>query len=286
MIVRSVLATLLLVSFVSSGGAQTMEQPLRATPEERARVEPLLMAAGMPALLEIMREEGLEHAEILRTDMFPTRAETQWPEMIDAIYDTDRMGAIMLDELAADLKPWYIDPLQDFFDTERGREIVALEVGARQAMMDPAVEAASTEMLEQMRAAGSERLTLLEDFATVNDLVEMNVAGALNANFAFRSGLLAGGSLNDVAGEEDLLRDVWAQEDEIRQDTAIWLFSYLALAYQPLEQADIEAYIELSQSEAGQAFNTYLFGAFDELFQTVSYDLGLAAARFLTGEDL
>ncbi|MFT4619439.1 MAG: hypothetical protein ACI90Y_000752, partial [Polaromonas sp.] len=64
-----------------------------------------------------------------------------------------------------------------------------------------------------------------------------------------------------------------------------WLLSYLGLAYSALNDAELEAYIEMSDTEAGGAFNRAVFEAFDVLFNRTSYELGKAAARFMTAED-
>lgn len=287
MIHRPLVAALALCILVLPVAAQTAAPPLRATPEARAQLEPLMAALQMEALLGIMRDEGVEYADDLETDLFPGRGGTRWPDMVAGIFDVDRMSGIVADELAADLSPWHLDPLVDFFTSEPGREIVQLEISARRAMLDPAVEAAANEAMAAVLEEGGPRLGLLEDFAAANDLLEMNVVGALNANYAFYSGLNAAGAFGSVfRGEEDMLREVWSQEAEIREETGTWLYSFLAMAYQPLSDDDLEAYLELSRSEAGRSLNTHLFAAFDAMFRTVSYDLGMAAAQFMAGEDL
>lgn len=281
---------LLVLALVLIGGLQAatgaLAEPLRASEEERERTAPLLQAVGMDRLLPILREEGMSHARDLEAEMFPGRGRARWPELVGGIYDTERMGLIMLDEIAADTEPWDLEPLTDFFDSELGRRIVDLEISARQAMLDPSVEEASQEYLAMLRDEGGERLDLLEEFASVNDLVDLNVTGALNANFAFFTGLNKAGAFTDFRGEEEMLQEIWAQEPEIRLDTELWVMSFLALAYQPLSDAEFRSYVEFSQTPAGRHFNINLFAAFNELFQTISNDLGMAAAQFMTGEDL
>ena len=57
------------------------------------------------------------------------------------------------------------------------------------------------------------------------------------------------------------------------------------LAYEDLSDAEMDAYIALSESPAGQAVNAILFSGFDGLFEAISNDLGRAAAGFIAGED-
>ncbi len=128
------------------------------------------------------------------------------------------------------------------------------------------------------------RIALLEAYVEANDLVEYNVAGALTANLRFYRGLAEGGMLD--MSEEEMLAQVWEQEEEIRADTAEWLMSYLMMAYAGLSDADIEAYIALSKTPAGQALNRGLFAGFDGMYADLSYALGLAVAQQAQGEEL
>ena len=83
-----------------------------------------------------------------------------------------------------------------------------------------------------------------------------------------------------------MLADVWEQEVQIRSETEQWVYSFLLLAYQPLSDEDIEAYIQLSETSEGQVLNTALFAAFDTMYSEISHALGLASARYLSGEDI
>ncbi|MEM9249126.1 MAG: DUF2059 domain-containing protein [Pseudomonadota bacterium] len=269
-----------------SAPAQPVVVKDAASAAEIAQVAPLLDALGLNELLPVMRSEGLSYAQELSSDMFPGRGGPRWEDLVDRIYAVDRMVDIMTREMAADLPPETLEPLLAFFTSELGRRIVRLEVSAREALLDESVEEASEASLRAMRADDDPRLEVLSDFIEANDLVESNVVGALNSNWAFYQGLDAGGAFQGTLTEEEMLSDVWGQEAEIRADTTDWVFSYLAMAYQPLTDAEIGAYTELSRSDAGEALNTALFAAFDVLFTTISRDLGLAAATFMAGEDI
>ena len=85
---------------------------------------------------------------------------------------------------------------------------------------------------------------------------------------------------------DQILSDVWAQEDQIRADTSTWLYSYLGLAYHPLTEAEMESYIAFWESPAGQRLNAALFQAFDTVFREVSLELGKAAGIAMQGRDI
>ncbi|WP_226781106.1 DUF2059 domain-containing protein [Oceaniglobus trochenteri] len=258
--------------------------PANAAP--RAEVEALYDAMLMEKVIGIMQEEGLAYGEDLRDELFPGRGGAAWPALVARLYDADAMDALVLERFDALLDGVDVAPLLAFFESERGARIVRLELEARQAMMDEDVEEAAKDSLHEMRQEGDSRLEVLDAFVEANELVDSNVVGAMNANYAFYIGLMDGGAFADEMTEEQVLTDVWSQEPEIRADTLEWVYSYLALAYQPLSDDDIEVYAALSATDEGRALNQAIFGAFDTMYVTISRALGQGASQFILGEDL
>jgi hypothetical protein len=175
-------------------------------------------------------------------------------------------------------------PLIAFFDTPEGQRLVSLEISARRAMMDEDVEEAARDDYLSRAQDPDDRFLLVREFVEVNDLVEANVTGALNSNFAFYSGLADAGALEMT--EDEMLAEVWSQEEETRADSRDWLMGFLLLAYDPVAPELLEEYIALSQTEAGRAMNRALFAGFDRMYAEISYALGLALAREMQATDL
>ena len=246
----------------------------------------LFAAMDLDAIVSIMREEGLEYGEQIAEDLFPDRTSSDWPETVSQIYDYDTMRDGLEMQFGAALGDVDIDSLIAFFEGEVGQTVVSLEVAARRALMDEDIEEASKEAAAIAIADETPRFSLVEEFVETNDLVETNVVGALNANYAFYLGLLDGGAFGQDLTEEQILTDVWNQETEIRKNTYEWVYSYLLMAYQPLSDAELQAYIDFSETEDGQALNTALFVAFDEMFEGISRALGLASSQYMAGQDL
>ncbi len=246
----------------------------------------LLTAVGIEDVLDIMREEGISYATELAGDLFPGRGGAQWSAMVERIYDREAMEEAVRSRAEPALSEAEVAELTAFFTSETGRRIVSLEISARRALLDEAVEEMSEESYAAALEEGDPRLDLLEAFVEANDLVERNVVGALNSNYAFYAGLADGGAFDFELTEDQILRDVWGQEPDIRTDTTEWLYSYLYLAYRPLSDDELEAYIALSSSDAGQALNGALFEGFDAMFNGISAALGLAAAQFMGGQEL
>jgi len=253
------------------------------------RVQPLLELLQLDRLLQIIRDEGLGYAEMVRQDMFPEIPPVAWKAQAARVYDLDRMRGLMVQGFdAAKTAPddGTLGEMVGFFSSDLGRRIITLEVDARRAMLDDAVERQAARDFAEVMETEPARVGLLEDFVRANDLIESNVVGGMNSNYAFYSGLLDGGAFPFDVSEEQILSDVWAQEDEIRSESEIWIYSYLNLAYRPLSNADLGAYVDFSRSDTGRAFNRALFDAFDRVFNTLSYDLGRAAGQSLRGEEL
>lgn len=261
------------------------EAPAEKPATEAAALSDLLRIGEV---MEVMREEGVEYGGTLEAEMFPGRGGAEWRAVVGLIYDPAtmraRFDAVFAREMEAD--PAATAAATEFFASELGKRILELELEARRALLEDAVEDAARIMAEDMIAGGEPRMDALRAFAEANDLIESNVSGAMNANLAFYKGLAEGGAMEEDIPEDQMLSDVWSQEAEVRADTEEWLFSYLALAYQPLSDDDLAAYQAFSETPAGQKLNAALFVAFDALFTRMSYDLGRAAARQMQGEDI
>jgi hypothetical protein len=257
---------------------------LQAAP--RADIDALVAAMALPDLLEIMHQEGLGYGEQLQADLLQGRGGTAWTATVEGIYDPARMQEMVRRSLQDDLDASQISAITKFLRSDTGREIVGHEIAARRALLDDDVEATAHDTWLELEAEGGRRWDMLVDFAEVNDLIESNVAGAMTSNYAFYRGLAEGGAFNGDLAEDQILSDVWNREQEIREDTTNWVFSFTSLAYQPLTDDQFQAYIDFARSGPGQAMNTALFTAFNDMFTGISRDLGRSASRVLAGQDI
>ena len=261
---------------LSTGAAQTASPP----------AEQLFAALKLPEILGVMREEGIAYGAKIGDDLFPGAIDPDWSAQVEMIYDTERMQAQALAAFTAGLEGADVAAMLAFFTTEPGQSFAALELSARTALLDEAVETESKQVAAVAMSNNSPRYQQVIRFADANDLIETNVVGALNSNYAFYQGLMQGGAMQQGLTEDEVLASVWDQEAEIRQTTTEWVVSFLLLAYQPLTDADIEAYIRFSQTPAGEDLNRAAFGAFDGIFTDISKALGVASARYMVGDTL
>ncbi|MCF8487501.1 MAG: DUF2059 domain-containing protein [Rhodobacteraceae bacterium] len=252
------------------------------------RIVRLSTTMQMGDVMEVMRQEGLDYGKTLETDLFPGRGGERWLAIVADIYDPVQMRARFDAALTQELSGADTDlsAIEAFFGSDQGQRILRLEIEARRALLDQSIEDAAKVRWENLQSKGTARVDQLRRFAEVNDLIESNVMGALNANLGFYRGLATSGSFAKEMTEADMLRDVWSQEATIRGETEDWLFPFLSLAYDPLPDTDMDAYTAFSETPPGQRINTALFVAFDSVFTKISFDLGVAAATQMQGDDI
>ncbi|MFV0245265.1 MAG: hypothetical protein ACK5IB_09645 [Qingshengfaniella sp.] len=247
----------------------------------------VLAALRLGDLLRIMQIEAVETGADLAEGVVSGGQMVRWRATLDRINDSARLLQVMADDFDAVLPPQDVAPILAFLETPQGVRVIGLELSARQALLNPDIEARSEEIYRQRRAARDPRVALVERFAQINDLVDSNVRGAMNANVAFLQGMRSGGGA-PPGGQSDveIAAQVLAQEPEIRASTEEWIHAFLLMAYAPLSDEDLGAYIAFSETSAGQSLNRALFSAFERIFVSTSRETGEAFGRLLISEDL
>jgi hypothetical protein len=253
--------------------AQTAPADPAQVQATQSQVQELYAALRLPEILEVMREEGISYGAKIGDDLFPVAIDPDWSAQVEMIYDIAGMRAQSEAAFAKELEGADIPAMLAFFTTEPGQSFST-------------VEAASKEAAAVAMADNTPRYQLILRFAAANDLIETNVVGALNSNYAFYQGLQQGGAAQSGLTDDEILANVWDQESEIRRTTTEWVMSFLMMAYQPLSDADLETYIAFSETPAGADLNRAVFNAFDQMFIDISRSLGVASAKYMIGDTL
>lgn len=257
---------------------------LIVAPAWAAPADDLLDALGVREVITLMQVEGRDYGDELADEMLPGGATADWPAMIERIYDAERMEATVRSGFVEALGDTDISDVLEFFQSDVGKRVIQLEISARKALIDDEIEQAARDAFRATDGTDDRDLDRIAGFVDANDLVEANVVGALNSSVAFYNGLVDGGAFEMT--EDDILRDVWSQEEDTRVDTREWVFSFLMMAYGPLSDETVAEYVALSETDAGKAMNRALFVGFDGMYGDISYALGLALARQMQGQDL
>lgn len=252
--------------------------------ETQAQFEALLNALQIEETVHVMHDEGVAYGKEVGADMLPDADAVSWQRVVNRIHDADTMRALVEQGFADALAGEDLTPMLDFLQTPRGQNIVGLEIAARRAFLDSVVEEAARDRLEQRRDENAPVLDQIAQLIHDSDLIERNVTGALNSNLMFYNGLVDGGALE--MSQDDILSDVWSQEDTVREDARDWMNAFLLMAYEPLAPEDLQAYVEFYRTPAGRVLNRAMFDAFNRMYEELSYILGRAVARHMQSEKL
>lgn len=270
----------LVAVFAIFAATLSLSAPLRAA----ERVGVLAEALRLGEFVQIMVTEGKEYGAGLDRDFLNGEGGTYFAERVARIHDGARMADTLETALAETMTQAQIDTSIAFFQTDGGRRAMDLEVSARRAFMDEAVEDAARDAVQLRKKAADSTYDGVDRFVQANDLVELNVRGALSSNYNFYRGMVAGGAYQ--MSERQMREAVFRDAEEIRDDTMNWIYGYLLVAYGPLEPETLEAYIAYSESPAGQALNAALFKGYDKVFDVISFELGEAVANAMQSADL
>ena len=249
----------------------------------KAELDALYEAMRTDELLGIMADEGLAEGEGLQDDMLGGRGGVAWDQILNRIYTPATMAEDFRAVFDAELADADVGPLLDFYATNTGQRVAQFEVEGRRAIGEASVEEAAKTAYVQLAPEGT-RLKLLTEFLELNDLVELNVAGAMTSNLAFFRGMGEGGGFE--MDESEMLAQVYASEPELRASTTEWVTAYLTFTYARLSDDELADYIELSKTKAGRDLNRALFAGFYDVFTGISFDLGEAVSRFMVTEEL
>jgi len=237
------LCGLMTLAHAPAAHAQTTEGSAANTVLQEGSLTALADALQLDALFGVLRDEGLAYGATLEADMFPGSGGPFWTEAVSAIYDTKTMRLRFDTALAAELAgdSAAVSEAVAFFSSDLGQRVVGLEIEARRAFLDTPTEEAARVAADDRTGNRDPLVKQLRRFIAAGDLLEMNVAAALSTNLAFVTGMSESGVFGEGLPQDELVSDVWAKEEALRDSSSLWLYAFLGMAYEPLPEADVEA---------------------------------------------
>ena len=243
-------------------------------------------------LFAVMSAEGIASSASQEAVPLDPADLPDWRARVERIYDPVKMQAEFVAALEPALaaRPDVATDAAEFARSELGARVLRLEITAREALLEDAVDTLSRDALAEARAAepGSAlaaRLDLVRARIAANNLVDLNVSLGLNSTYAYYSGMMAAAAMPGLT-EQDILPLVWSQEEAIRADVTDWIESYFLMAYHPLTDEELQDYVDYAASPLGDAFNRMMFGAFDEVFVSMSRRVGTSLAEMMRAQPL
>lgn len=242
---------------------------------------------GLYDFLRIVAEESRAASDQVRVEFFPDLAPELWDNEMQLLFSPE---AVVLafetawpdDALDADAR----DELMTFYNSAFGQQVVEGEIAAREGMADPGIEEAARSAAMLADNDGDLRLDRHADFSAELGLLDRTVTAMMNAQFQFLTGLSDGGGLSPPMPQEDLLRFIVVQADDLRAEAEAWMSAYQLMAYGGLTDEEFATFADLNTSPEGRALAAAVFAAFDDTFDALQYQLGLIAARYVVGDDI
>lgn len=264
-------------------GPDTLTLVQTEAPVEERLWELLQLSELMP----VLREESLREARRMEAEGLIEGAGPPWSETVARIHEPARMRALFLDGVRPALQraePGLLARAMAFHASPLGQRVLRLETSARLAMLDEDLDAdaRATAFLTRDTPRGRQ----IADLIRAADLIGPNVAGGMNAVIGFSRGFAEGGGYAMPPDPREIVADAWAQRDQIEAETTEWLHAFLTLAYGPLSDDELRAYTEFAASAEGRLLSRLLFSGFDALFGQTAFDMGLAAALRVEGQQL
>lgn len=249
-----------------------------------ARMTVLVDLLELRQAAAILSDEGRSHADALNQDMLGGQGGPGWQMQVDSIHDASRMVEMVRRALEETMQPAEVESAIAFYASDLGGRIIALENAARAAISEREVEQIARANYGVLAGDGDPRIALVGRLIDAADMVDRNVSTALNSNYQFLRGMRDGGALED--SDEELLADIGTDLDAVTEDTSVWVYAYMLLAYYPLDDAEVARYATFAETDAGRALNRALFDGFGRAYEDTSYALGRAVALNMVAEDL
>ncbi|WP_170413127.1 DUF2059 domain-containing protein [Ruegeria atlantica] len=245
------------------------------------RVERLMQAVQLQQVVNILRDEGLAQAADLNETFLGGTGGPLFEDRVDKIYNPDWMQDQITQVFETSLTDSQLDRAILFFESDVGQTIVTLENSAREAFADETIKEMARE--NYLNGGGGTQLyRLVGEYIEVNDLIEKNVQSSLSSDYNFFRGLSAGAGTSS----EDILSQLLSDKDSIAEENRIWLYSFLLVAYQPLEEAQMRENIAFSRTQTGRAVNEAFFDSFDKMYNQIYFQLGQAVSQALSASEL
>lgn len=262
----------------------TITTPIPGTPEAEIIAELI----QLDPLLEALAEEGHKYGADVGKSLFGFGGGLRWRSQVKAAYAPERLKPIFMQALAQSI---YEDTDQlaqivQFYESNPGDKIPKYELEARKKLMDEAEAEAAQVQAEKLRAEQSPRMRQIQRIITEGDLIEMNVISSMNALIAFDQGVASAAQNSNNSAKHKGFGEIWAQESNIRADSASWLMAYFTTASEALTDQELRLWADFSASDAAKSLNRAISSGMDAAQTHAMTELGRAAGMILEGDNI
>ena len=246
--------------------------------------EQLYQLLHLDELVDIVSEEGLADANATADAYLQGVTRGGFGASIAKIYDKNSLTSRVKAMFAKALPARSADRIIALSHTHLGREVRQREESSRRAITDPSIEDYVIELVLEAEARGKRRPQLLRSAIKEMDWVKQNLAGAFEARFAFLEAVSQVEGLQLDQGQIFTLMQ--SDQEALSKEIEEWLLGYMHMAYSPLSDDELTAYLAFQTSPEGMDLNAALFDTFNKLTTENAQKLGQFTASALSAQDL
>lgn len=230
----------LLISALCLVFVQLMAQPVRAAEEER--LEAFLEVTGFDVALESIRLSADSAPRMLGFEAEDFGSE--WSRLVGEVFDTDLMHDMALDILGRTLDDEMLTHAADFYASDLGKRLVAVENDSHLEEDDALKSESGTAILEGLRGIESPRVGILERLIAASDVEDSSIRSIQEVQVRFLMAAAAAGVIELRMDEADLRESLRTQEEQMRESIKANALSNAAYTYQAFSDDELAAYAD------------------------------------------
>lgn len=247
-------------------------------------VRALYDALYLDVLVDVIVAEGQDQIRETADMYLSERSSDPFITQAGAFYAPDTIKAKLIAGLDDGMTDAQVDLALAFFTSDLGCLAAELEASARVAISDPAVEDDAMAAAARARRDADPRIAQLQSFMTDMDLVDLNLAGAMTAQYHFLMPLIEVDRLG--LSQAEIFALIEESRREVTTSIQEWLIAFLYMAYRPLSDDQLAMYLQYQTSQNGHALNQALFDMFNAIDRDASAFMGTALAQALQSQEL
>lgn len=214
--------------------------PLRAA--DQGALERFLEVTGFDVALESIQLSADSAPEMLGLEADDFGSE--WSRLVGEVFDTRLMHEMALDILGETLSDDLLDHAAEFYASDLGQRLVAVENKSHMAEDDGLKAESGAEIIAGLQRIGSPRVDILQRLNVASDVEGISVRAIQEVQIRFLLAAAVAGVIELQMEEPDLRAAMAAQAEQLGEQIAANALANAAYTYQAFSDDDLAAYAE------------------------------------------
>ncbi|NVK16396.1 MAG: DUF2059 domain-containing protein [Rhodobacteraceae bacterium] len=257
-------------------------QPVAAA--DRTQVEAFLKITGFDVALDSIALSASTAPDMLGVDAGAFGS--QWTEMSEDVFDTDKMRGLALDILENTLDDAALDHAAAFYASDLGKRLVRAENSSHLIEDDEVKQLAGNRIISDLVKAGSKRVAMYQRMGSAIDAAGTGVKALQQIQFRFLMAAAAAGVIDLELDADELRALMKEQEGELRLSLQASSLAASAYTYQEFSDAEVQAYVEALEEEPMQRVYELLNAVQYEITANRFEELAHRMAELTPGQDI